>query len=140
MLTRLRWQVVLAVSTGSILTCFVLSTAGGAAWAVYLLPLSGLFMSVVYPTINSKGISCLTKSNHGAAAGVILFFTCVSAVFAPMGIGAIGDAMGHISYGFWLATGFAALLFVGAVTNWLLDPTRVVLERLDAADYQQVQT
>ena len=76
----------------------------------------------------------------GAAAGVILFFTCVSAVFAPMGIGAIGDAMGHISYGFWLATGFAALLFVGAVTNWLLDPTRVVLERLDAADYQQVQT
>ena len=140
MLTRLQWQAVLAVSTGSILACFGLSTAGGIDWAVYLLPLSGLFMSVVYPTLNSKGISCLPRSAHGAAAGVILFFTCVSAVLAPMAIGAISDAMGHISYGFWLATGFAVLLFAGALTNWLLDPTRAVLERLDAADYQPVST
>ena len=140
MLTRLQWQAVLAVSTGSILTCFVLSMAGGLEWAVYLLPLSGLFMSVVYPTLNSKGISCLPKSAHGAAAGVILFFTCASAVLVPMGIGAISDVTGHIRYGFWLATGFAVLLFAGALTNWLLDPTRLVLERLDAADYQQVHT
>jgi fucose permease len=84
MLTRLRWQTVLAVSSGSILLCFFLSVTGGVDWAVYLLPLSGIFMSVVYPTLNSKGISCVPKTEHGAAAGVILFFTCVSAVFAPM--------------------------------------------------------
>ena len=35
----------------------------------------------MYPTINSKGISCVPKAEHGAAAGVILFFTCVSAVW-----------------------------------------------------------
>jgi len=69
-----------------------LSVAGGMNWAVYLLPLSGLFMSVVYPTLNSKGISCLPKAEHGAAAGVILFFTCVSAVLAPLAIGAVADA------------------------------------------------
>ena len=140
MLTRLRWQTVLAVSSGSSLLCFVLSVTGGLNWAVILLRLSGIFMSVVYPTLNSKGISCLRKSAHGAAAGVILFFTCASAVLAPLAIGAISDALGHIRYGFWLATAFALLLFAGAFTNWLLDPTRPVLERLDASNYQRVRS
>ena len=137
MLTRLRWQTVLAVSSGSILLCFSLSVTGGVNWAVYLLPLSGIFMSVVYPTLNSKGISCLPKAEHGAAAGVILFFTCVSAVFAPMAIGAVSDAMGQIAYGFWLATVLAGLLFIGLLLNWWLNPTRAVLEALDFTEYQQ---
>jgi len=136
-LTRLRWQTVLAVSSGSILLCFSLSVTGGVNWAVYLLPLSGIFMSVVYPTLNSKGISCLPKAEHGAAAGVILFFTCVSAVFAPMAIGAVSDAMGEIAYGFWLATVLAGLLFIGLLLNWWLNPTRAVLEALDFTEYQQ---
>ena len=137
MLTRFRWQPLLALFSGSILACFALSAALGVNWAVYLLPLSGLFMSVIYPTVNSKGISCLPRTEHGAGAGVILFFTCVSAVLAPMAIGAVGDAMGDIAYGFWLATGSAALLFAGLLLNWLLNPTRAVLEQLDAMDYQQ---
>jgi fucose permease len=140
MLTRFRWQSVLALFSGCILLCFILSAIGGVNWAVYLLPLSGLFMSVIYPTINSKGISCLPKSEHGAGAGVILFFTCASAVLAPLGIGAVSDAFGHISYGFSLATGFAALLFLGALFNWLVNPTRAVLERLDVTEYRQNAT
>ena len=135
-LMRLRWHAAVAVLSGAILACFILSVARGVDWAVYLLPMSGLFMSVIYPTINSKGISCVPKSEHGAAAGVILFFTCLSAVLAPLAMGAVSDAMGHITYGFWLATGFAALLFVGLLLNWLTDPTRAVLERLDFADYK----
>ena len=140
MLTRLPWQSVLAVATAGILACFVTSMIGGLAVAAWLLPLSGIFMSVVYPTINSKGISCLHKPAHGAAAGVILFFTCASAVLAPLAIGAVGDAAGDIRYGFWLATGLAALLFAGALVNWLVDPTRMVLARSDATDYQPVPT
>jgi fucose permease len=137
MLTRLRWQTVLAVSSGSILLCFFLSVIGGVDWAVYLLPFSGIFMSVVYPTLNSKGISCAPRTEHGAAAGVILFFTCVSAVFAPMAIGAVSDSMGQIIYGFWLATVLAGLLFIGLLLNWWLNPTRAVLEQLDISEYQQ---
>ena len=45
---------------------------GGIDAAVFLLPHSGLFVSVMYPTMNSKGISCFPKSQHGAVAGVIL--------------------------------------------------------------------
>jgi fucose permease len=134
-LTRVPWQGVLAVFSGAILLCFGLSIAGGVGWAVYLLPLSGLFMSVIYPTLNSKGISCLPKSEHGAGAGVILFFTCASAVIAPLAIGAAGDAFGQIIYGFWLATGFSALLFAGALFNWISNPTRRLLEQLDASEY-----
>jgi fucose permease len=136
MLARVRWQAVVALSSGAIFLSFVLSVAMGTAWAVYLLPLSGLFMSVIYPTLNSKGISCLPRSEHGAAAGVILFFTCTSAVIAPLAMGAVGDAMGHIAYGFWLAAACAGLLFSGLVLNWVFNPTRAVLERLDRADYQ----
>jgi fucose permease len=140
MLTRFEWQPVLALFSGCILLCFIVSVAGGVNWAVYLLPLSGLFMSVIYPTINSKGISCLPKSEHGAGAGVILFFTCVSAVLAPLAIGAVSDAFGHIEYGFALATGFAALLFIGSLFNWLRNPTRSVLERLDVTEYRHDAT
>ena len=139
MLTRVPWQAVLAVFSGAILLCFLLSVAGGVGWAVYLLPLSGLFMSIIYPTLNSKGISCLPKSEHGAGAGVILFFTCASAVIAPLAIGAVSDAYGQIVYGFWLATGFAALLFAGLFVNWLLNPTRRLLEQLDASEYRHLR-
>ena len=136
LLGRIQWQAALALFSGGILMCFAISIVGGLGWAVYLLPLSGLFMSVIYPTLNSKGISCLPKSEHGAGAGVILFFTCVSAVAAPLAIGAVGDAFGHIIYGFWLATGFAVLLFAGAVMNWLVNPTRRVLVQFEATEYQ----
>ena len=137
MLTRFRWQAVLALFSGGIFLTFFVSVTMGPDWAVYLLPLSGLFMSVIYPTLNSKGISCLPRRKHGAAAGVLLFFTCVSAVFAPLAMGAVGDAMGHIVYGFWLAAGFAGFLFAALLLNWLFDPTRAVLQRLNVTEYQQ---
>jgi fucose permease len=135
MLERFYWTSVLALFSGLILACFVGTVFGGPGAAVYLLPASGLFMSVIYPSINSKGISCFPKSEHGAIAGVILFFTCVSAVVGPLAMGAVSDAMGHAKYGFALATGFAALLFVGLFFNWVFDPTRDHLSRLEATEY-----
>jgi fucose permease len=137
LLRRLRWQATIVGMSGALFACFALSVLNGVEWAVYLLPTSGLFMSVIYPTLNSKGISCTPKTEHGAAAGVILFFTCLSAVFSPLAMGAVSDGMGQIAYGFWLATGFAGLLWAGLVLNWLVDPTRAVLERLEIEDYGQ---
>ena len=97
-------------------------------------------MSVIYPTINSKGISCLPKSEHGAGAGVILFFTCLSAVLAPLAMGAIGDRTGGPESGFVLATGFATLLFIGLALNWMFNPTLRVFERLDETEYNYAVT
>ena len=140
MLNRFQWTGVLAVFSALILACFAASVTGGVARAVYLLPLSGLFMSVIYPTINSKGISCLPKSEHGSGAGVILFFTCLSAVLAPLAMGAIGDRTGGPESGFVLATGFAALLFIGLALNWMFNPTLRVFARLDETEYNYAVT
>jgi fucose permease len=139
-LTRFDWTSVLALFSGAILLCFLGTAYGGPDVAVYLLPLSGLFMSVIYPTINSKGISCFPKSEHGAVAGVILFFTCVSAVLGPLAMGAVSDAMGEPKYGFVLAAGFAALLFLGLLFNWILNPTRSLLGHLDHTEYDPAAT
>jgi fucose permease len=136
MLNKLSWSAVITICSGLILACFAISIAGGVSWGVYSLPLSGLFMSVIYPTINSKGISCVPKSEHGAAAGVILFYTCLSAVLAPLAMGAVSDAMGGPIYGFALATGFAALLFLGLVLNNVFNPAAAAFQRADQSDYK----
>jgi fucose permease len=138
MLARLNWAAVLTVLSFAIFSCFVVSMIAGIGVAVFLLPLSGLFMSVLYPTINSKGISCFTKPEHGAVAGVILFFTCLSAVVAPLAMGAISDSFGNPKYGFILATGFAGLLFVFLLLNWILNPAREILNQLDVTEYHAI--
>jgi len=135
LLERFYWTKVLALFSGVIMICFIGAVIGGPGAALYLLPVSGLFMSVIYPSINSKGISCFPKSEHGAVAGVILFFTCLSAVIGPLAMGAVSDAMGHPKYGFVLATGFAGLLFAGLLLNWMFDPTRELLKSLDKTEY-----
>jgi len=62
---------------------------------------------------------------------VILFFTCGAAVLGPLAMGAISDRFGDPKYGFILATGFAALLFFSLLLNWILNPSRQVLQRWD---------
>lgn len=134
-LARLNWAAVLTLFSLAILICFVGSIIGGIGTAVYLLPFSGLFMSVIYPTVNSKGISCFRKTEHGAVAGVILFFTCGAAALGPLAMGAISDTFGDPKYGFILATGLAALLFFGLLLNWIFNPARELLRRLDHSEY-----
>jgi len=135
MLVRYSWTAVLTLFSAVILLCFVGAVAGGPDIAVYLLPFSGLFMSVIYPTINSKGISCFPKSEHGAVSGVILFFTCLSAALGPLAMGTVSDLLGGAKYGFILATAFAALLFAGCVLNSIYQPTRERLKLLDRTQY-----
>jgi fucose permease len=135
MLTKFDWTKALAVLSLAILICLAGSVIGGPRTAVFLLPFSGLFMSVIYPTLNSKGISCFRKSEHGAVAGVILFFTCVGAVLGPLAMAALIDALGSPKYAFLLATLFAAVLLAGLAYNWVRQPTRGVLANLDAREY-----
>ncbi len=135
LLAVIPWEGALTLLSFCILLCFLGSAVGGIGAAVYLLPVSGLFMSVLYPTINSKGISCFEKSEHGAVAGVILFFTCAGAALGPYAMGALSDAFGAPRYGFYLATGYAALLFAGLAANWLFSPARAELDRRDLSEY-----
>jgi FHS family L-fucose permease-like MFS transporter len=135
-LARFNWTSVMVVFSLAILICFAGAMTGGLSYAIWLLPLSGLFMSMIYPTLNSKGISCFPKTEHGAVAGVILFFTCTAAAAGPLAMGAVSDLLGHPKYGFVLATLFAALLFVGLLLNWIYNPARERLAKLDSSEYR----
>ena len=135
-LARYSWTAVLLSMSFAILACFAGSVIRGVGTAIFLLPLSGLFMSMIYPTINSKGISCFPKSQHGAVSGVILFFTCAAAALGPLAMGAVSDWFGHPRYGFILATGFAALLFAGLLFNAVANPAAQVLRDREAVDYK----
>ncbi|HTT20892.1 MAG TPA: MFS transporter [Candidatus Sulfotelmatobacter sp.] len=139
-LARLNWATVVTVFSLAILLCFGISMLAGVRVAILLLPLSGLFMSVLYPTLNSKGISCFRKPEHGAVSGVILFFTCVAAVLGPLAMGLVSDHFGNPKYGFVLATVFAALLFVGLLLNQIFNPARNRLQRLDHSEYELAET
>jgi fucose permease len=137
MLNLLNWEAVLAVCTVIIALSFVAAVIWGQAVAVYVLPLSGLFMSVVYPTLNSKGISCFKREQHGAVAGVILFFTAAGAAFGPLFMGVVSDINGgQAIYGFIVASVFAVILAVALLLNWRFSPTdeRLALIESDSID------
>jgi fucose permease len=129
LLARFSWTAVLAVFGAVIFVCFAGSVAGGVEAGAWLLPLSGLFMSMIYPTLNSKGISCFPKAQHGAAAGIILFFTALSAALGPLAMGVVSDAAHDPRSGFVLATGFALLLCAGLLVNWWVEPAARRLQR-----------
>lgn len=135
-MARFNWALVLSILSLFILTCFFGSLIGGVEYAVVLLPLSGLFMSVIYPTINSKGISCFPKKQHGSIAGIILFFTAAGAALGPLAMGAVSDLFDHsMRNGYILATVFAGLFFVGAFLNFILSPSKLRLGKLEESEY-----
>lgn len=133
LLHRFDWAGALALCGLAIFGCFLGSVVGGVSSALYLLPLAGLFMSIIYPTINSKGLGCFRAVDHGAVAGIILFFTCAGAFLGPLAMGAIGDLFGGALYGFVFATGLAGLLAAGFVLNWLRKPAHDQLGRFATA-------
>lgn len=135
MLANFDWTIVLTISSFVILVCYAFSFVNETA-TVILLPISGLFMSVIYPTINSKGISCFPKSSHGSVAGIILFFTAAGAAIGPLAMGIVSDLFdSNAKYGFMLATVLAALLFLGFLLNMIFKPTLNRLQQLDKSEY-----
>lgn len=141
MMQHFNWALVLLIFSFAILVCFVGGLIGGKEVALYLFPLTGIFMSVIYPTFNSKGISCFPKSEHGTVAGVILFFTAAGAAAGPLIMGIVSDAYGgDAKYGFMVATGFAGLLFVGLLYNFIFNPTEKRLAEVEKTEYSKPST
>lgn len=136
MMQRYNWSLVLMLFSFAIMLCFIVGLIGGKTLALYTFPLTGIFMSVIYPTFNSKGISCFGKHEHGTVAGVILFFTAAGAAAGPFIMGVISDAYGgDAKYGFIVATVFTAILFAGLLYNYLFNPTEKRLAEVEAAEY-----
>lgn len=135
LLSRLRWSSVLAVCSAAMALLFWLAVVGGRPVAIFALPATGLFMSVLYPTINSTGISCHDKGRHGSIAGLLLFLTCISAVAAPLLMGLIGDWLGDIAYSIVVGAVLATLLAALCLWNAVRAPFAARLAARNLDDY-----
>lgn len=139
MMQHFNWALVLVLFSFALMLCYIGGLYGGKSVALYLFPLTGIFMSVIYPTFNSKGISCFPKHEHGTVAGVILFFTAAGAAAGPLIMGIVSDANGgDAKYGFMVAAVFSGILFVGLLFNYLLNPTKERLAVLERSEYGTV--
>ena len=129
-LSIVSWSVAMLIFSGGIFLGYLASMIFGLELAVILLPITGLFMAMIYPTLNSKGISCFDKEQHGAVAGLILFFTAVAATLGPLLMAAFSDYMGgQAVYGFYFATVAAALLFILMIYNFVKKPAEKQLAK-----------
>jgi hypothetical protein len=61
------------------------------------------------------------------------------ASFSPKKNTALSDWFGHPKFGFFLATGFATLLPLGALINKAMNTARAMLEKLDYSEYEHSQ-
>jgi fucose permease len=55
-----------------------------APLVVYLMPIMGLFLAPVYPTLNSTILSALPKHMHSSMSGLIVVFSALGGTFGSM--------------------------------------------------------
>ncbi|WP_420140113.1 MFS transporter [Sphingomonas sp.] len=135
LLSQWDWPIVLALCSSAMALLFWIAVVGGRGVAVFALPATGLFMSVLYPTLNSTGISCFKKSRHGSVAGLLLFVTCISAVATPLLMGLAGDWLGDIAYSIVAGALLATLLAALSLWNMARLPFAARLARRNQDDY-----
>lgn len=140
LLARFDWAKVVLMCSAAMAALFWVAVIAGREAAIFALPLTGLFMSVLYPTLNSTGISCYDKGRHGSIAGLLLFFTCISAVFAPMAMGALGEWFGDSGYSVALGAVFATALALLCGWNVRRAPFAALLAERNVDDYAPTET
>lgn len=135
LLSRFDWTAIVALCSGGTAALFLLAMIGGRPAAALALPVAGLFMSTLYPTLNSAGISCFDRSRHGSIAGFLLFFTCIAMAGAPLAMAAVSERTGSHDHGMALGAAFAVLLALLCLWNFLARPVAARLAERDRADY-----
>ncbi len=110
LLRRLDWFLVVAgcVIGMAVLVVLTLPSAHGvhvrpdASWlnapiAAYALPLIGLLMSPIYPTINSVMLSALPKARHASMTGLIVIFSALGGTFGSILTGLAFSRFGGVT-------------------------------------------
>lgn len=135
LLSRFDWAAMLAMGSGAVVMLFALALIGGRPVAAFALPLTGLFLSVLYPTINSVGISGFDRGRHGSIAGILLFCTSTAMIVAPLAMAAVSERVGGTEYGMALGAAFSLLLAALCFWNFLKRPLAARLAERDRVDY-----
>lgn len=65
-----------------------------APFVLYLLPIMGLFLAPIYPTLNSTILSSLPKHLHSSMSGLIVVFSALGGTIGSIITGHVFDAFG----------------------------------------------
>jgi len=87
-----------------------------APLAAYLLPILGLFLAPIYPTLNSTILSALPKHMHSSMAGLIVVFSALGGTFGSMITGNLFDVVGGEKVFYFTLIPLALIL----IAIWLL--------------------
>ena len=80
-------------------------------FAALLLPLIGLFMSPIYPAINSVVLSALPKAKHAAMTGLIVIFSALGGTLGSLATGIIFDNFDGQTAFYFMLVPMAILMF-----------------------------
>jgi len=103
----LRWFTILAI------VCVAAGLFGSAGIALWALPLSGFFLSVMYPAVVSLGLNSVDK-HHGSFAGILMTGIAGGAIVQIL-IGAISD-IASLRIGMMLI--FVTLGYILSLSYW----------------------
>jgi len=103
----LRWFTILAI------ICVAAGLFGSAGVALWALPISGFFLSVMYPTVVSLGLNSVEK-HHGSFAGILMTGIAGGAIVQIL-IGAISDIV-SLRVGMMLI--FVTLGYILSISFW----------------------
>jgi len=93
--------------------CVAAGLFGNAVVALWALPISGFFLSVMYPTIVSLGLNSVAK-HHGSFAGILMTGIAGGAIVQIL-IGAISDIV-SLKVGMMLI--FVTLGYILSISFW----------------------
>lgn len=91
----------------------------GPAWLLVLLPVSGLFMSIVFPTVTAV-VSRSVPSNSGAVMGILFAAGGMGGAIGPWTIGFVSDRLG-LQLGLASSIIFALVSLAGLASLRLAD-------------------
>ncbi len=103
----LRWFTIFAIA------CVALGLFGSANMALWALPISGFFLSVMYPVVVSLGLNSVDK-HHGSFAGILMTGIAGGAIVQLL-IGAISD-FASLKIGMMLV--FLTLGYILSISFW----------------------
>ncbi|MEO8271386.1 MAG: MFS transporter [Aureliella sp.] len=89
---RVGYLRMIALALTGTLTCLTAGLFGPAEWRL-LLPISGLFMSIVFPTVTAA-VAAAHPSNVGSIFGILFTFGGIGGALGPWTIGLVSQAFG----------------------------------------------
>lgn len=115
-LRRWRWPPLLAGCAVLALASLLAGSLGGLQLALWVLPASGLFLAVLYPTLNSHLLSRFPATRQASVAGLATFCSATGAALGSWTIATASEASGDLRSGLLIGTLLAAVL--AAALSW----------------------